>query len=142
MYEEHPDHAYVAEPKRVLLGAIVAPTGASLIAIGWGDPLSLWLFAMLSTMPLFLPAVMWRLGRTKYRFLTCVIVGGVTAPGICGYALGIVGALVVEGGLDFLAATLLFAVPLGIVGGMIFWLCAVWKSDVRHVLARAGEGAT
>jgi hypothetical protein len=121
--------AFVADPKRIVLGAVVAPTAASLIgSISMGDFWSLWLVALLSTMPVYLAVILWRLPRTTRPLLTCLLIGALTAPGIVGYIFGLVGTMVAADASAMLVI-LFFSAPFGLLGGAVFWLCAVWRSE-------------
>ena len=126
-----PQNGFIADPRRVLLGAIVAPTVGALATevptftfeSYWG----IWLLGFFSVVTLYLPLVLWRLRRTSRPLLTCILVGGLSAPGLFGYALSIVGGLTVDPAFIFFP--LLFTFPLGAIGGAAFWLCAVWRSE-------------
>lgn len=121
---------YVADPRRVLLGAFAAPLIASLatevptfrLTHYWG----ICFLGFMSVISLYLPIILWRLPRTRRPFLTCVAIGAISAPGILGYAIAIIGGLLVWPlGALIVVATF----PLGAIGGAVFWVCAVWLAD-------------
>ena len=123
---------FVADPTRVLLGAIAAPVLAALFTeiptFHFRDYWTVALLGLLSVVTLYLPLVLWRLRRTRHPFWACVILGGLSAPGLLGYALGIMGSFITgQPAVIFLTMVLVF--PLGAIGGAIFWLCAVWRSE-------------
>jgi hypothetical protein len=123
---------FIADPRRVLLGAIAAPLIASLVAeiptFGFESFWGLFLLGFLSVVTLYLPLVLWRLRRTRRPLLTCVVVGGLSAPGLLGYSVSIVGSLVMADP-RVIMFPLIATFPLGAIGGAIFWLSAVWRSE-------------
>ena len=123
---------FVPDPRRVLLGIIVAPVAPSLVATLPQSLLpsfgALATLGLLSVLTLFLPLILWRLPHTRHPFWTCVLLGGFSAPGLFGYLLALV--LGITAGAPAAPLFVLLATfPLGAVGGAIFWLCVVWRSD-------------
>lgn len=123
---------FVADPRRVLLGMIAAPIVPSLAAVipqsFFPSFLAVATLGLLSILTLYLPLVLWRLRRTRHPFLTCVLIGGISAPGLIGYSIAIILGMVAgapAAPLMLMAATF----PLGAIGGAVFWLCAVWRSE-------------
>ena len=125
-------NGFIADPRRVLLGMFVAPAVGALATevptftfqSYWGVALLGWL----SVITLYLPLVLSRLRRTSRPFLTCVIVGGISAPGLLGYAVAVVGGLLTADPA-WIVFPLAATFPLGAIGGAVFWLCVVWRAD-------------
>lgn len=123
---------FIADPRRVVLGMIVAPAAGALAAevptFLLRDFWQIWLLGLLSVVTLYLPLVLWRLPRTRHPFLTCVVVGAVSAPGLVGYSVAIMISLLGVGA-GWAGLVLLVTFPLGAIGGAAFWLAAVWRSE-------------
>ena len=127
-----PLNGFIADPRRVVLGMIAAPAAGALATeiptFAFRDFWTIAFLGLLSVVTLYLPLVLWRLRRTYRPFLTCVVVGAISAPGLLGYAVSLIGGLLMaEPALIFLPLAATF--PLGAIGGAIFWVCAVWRSD-------------
>ena len=122
---------FIADPRRVLLGMFAAPVVPSFAAeIPTFKFLDFWplaMFGFLSIITLYLPWVLWKLRRTRHPFLTCVLIGGLSAPGLLGYVVGIVAGL--AGFPAAVIGIIMVTLPLGLIGGAVFWLCAVWRSE-------------
>ena len=124
-------NGFIAHPGRVLLGIFAAPLVPSLAAeipafkfLDFWPLLFLGFFAVLVP---FLPLVLWRLRRTRHPFWACVLIGGLSAPGLLGYIVAIFATL---GGFPTVLPMLMaITFPLGAIGGAVFWLCVVWRSD-------------
>ncbi len=117
--------------RRILLGIVAAPVVPALL-FGPSSLGMIWQVAALgfaSVIFLFLPLLAWRLPRTRHPLLTCIVAGAVAAPGPFGYAFVLIGLAYHSGWLAL--GTLLFAAPLGAIGGFVFWLCAVWDGAAR-----------
>ena len=84
----HSLNAFVADPRRVLLGAIAAPAVASLAAelpiFSFADFWAFFFLGLMSVITLYLPIVLWNLCHTRRPLWTCIWVGAVSAPGIIG----------------------------------------------------------
>lgn len=123
---------FVADPKRVLLGVIVAPVvpslGVTIFQFSFPSFGGVVTLGLMSILTMFLPLVLWRLPRTRHPFWTCVVVGGFSAPGLFGYTMAVIMAFAVSAPITPLMV-LLITFPLGAVGGAVFWLCVVWRSE-------------
>lgn len=75
----------------------------------------------------FGPLLAWRLTTTRRPFLFCVLAGAVSAPGPLGYMLLTGGILRGTDGLVASASLLTGLAPLGIIGGCVFYMCAIWR---------------
>jgi hypothetical protein len=125
---------FVADPRRVLLGTVLSPiVPSAAAAIPQFSLPSFWAvvtLGLLSVLTLYLPLVLWRLPHTRHPFWTCVLLGGLSAPGLFGYSLAIILGIA-AGAPAAPLLVLLFTFPLGALGGVVFWLCVVWRSDDR-----------
>lgn len=125
--------AILPNPWRVVLGtsaAVILPAvlgglpGFELMEVG-----TLAAFGLLSVATMYLPLLRWLLPKTRQRLLACIILGAVAAPGPVGYAMALGGMLFTEAGATAAALILLVTAPFGLLGGFIFWLCAMWRIE-------------
>jgi hypothetical protein len=128
-----PDQRPLLNPGRMALGVVAGSAVPSLVVgpggLRDGSFWILFLFGCLSILTVYLPLMIWRLPRTRWPFLTCMILGGLAAPGPIVIALAIVSALGQAGEMAGLfGLVFLFTAPLGLVGGCVFWLCVVWRN--------------
>lgn len=124
-----PPHTY--KRGRLMLGLLLAPTvpSALMVVLASGEGLQGFLFmSLLGLMAVaipFTPLMAWRLPRTRHPLLTTILLGALSAPGPFGYTLALVGSL--GEGPSLVAAVLLTTTPFGALGGLIFYMCAIWR---------------
>ena len=120
----------ILDSSRLLLGTIAAPLAGSLAAALFSRNFVVFWpvagFGFLSVLFLYLPLIAWTLPRTRRPFLTCVLLGGIAAPGPLGYIFMAFDLAEGSGGLA--AAIFTDTAPLGLVGGLVFWSCVAWNN--------------
>jgi hypothetical protein len=130
--EAEPPNGFIADPRRVLAGTLAAPLvpsiGAAILNMQIFEFWPVAILGLLSVITLYLPLVLWSLPRTQHPFIACVLLGGISAPGLIGYGLSIMAGFAI-GAPAAPIIIMMLTFPLGAVGGATFWLCTVWCSE-------------
>jgi hypothetical protein len=117
----------IPNPWRVLLGIFAAAFVPAMLYPN--DFTTLAGLGLLSVVTIYLPLVRWLLPKTRQRLVACMALGAVAAPGPMGYTVAIAGLWLPEGGSGLWAFVFLSTAHLGLLGGLAFWLCVIWKIE-------------
>ncbi|MEA3030840.1 MAG: hypothetical protein QOG13_2165 [Sphingomonadales bacterium] len=126
-YLDQPSRHFSLNAARMLLGALAASAVPALAFTFPRFDEAQGVFAMgcFSIFTVYLPLMAWRLPRTRHPLLLSIGLGMVAAPGPIG--IGLAAAALFYAPLAAPLIMLLLA-PLGALGGLVFWLCALWRN--------------
>ncbi|CAA9481697.1 MAG: hypothetical protein AVDCRST_MAG91-48 [uncultured Sphingomonadaceae bacterium] len=79
-------------------------------------------FGLVSVLVPFLPLILWRLPQTRNPRITCMLLGALSGPGPLGYWA-----------LPYFPRLALLTIPMGTIGGLIFWFVTVRPARQLHV---------
>jgi hypothetical protein len=126
-YLDQPSWRFSLNAARVLLGALAA-SAVPAVAFTFprlDDARGVFAMGCLSIFTVYLPLMAWRLPRTRHPLLLSIALGILAAPGPIGLGLAVAALFYAPVAAPLIMLSL---APLGALGGLVFWLCALWRN--------------
>lgn len=122
-YLDQPSWRLTPGAIRIFFGALAASAVPSLVLTypNFADARSVFFLGCLSIFTIYLPLMAWRLPHSRRPLLLAILLGVAAAPGPIGLGIAVVMPVAAP-------MVVLVAAPFGAIGGLVFWLCALWRN--------------